>query len=79
MCLDDEALDRLAAELGRILDHVRDLQAVDVEGVPPTRHGVELPSRWRSDEAKPSIDRDAGLSGAPARIGDAVAVPKIVE
>lgn len=79
MCFDEQALDRLATELGRILDHVRDLQAVDVRDVPPTRHGVELPSRWRPDEAKPSIDRDAGLSGAPVRIGDAVAVPKIVE
>ena len=79
LLIDDATLERLAAELGKILDHVKQLEEVNVEGVEPTSHGVPLPTRTRTDEAKPGITPDRALAGAPMRVGDAVAVPRIVE
>lgn len=76
---DQAALEALAADVGKILDHVRQLEEVDVSAVPPTSHGVMLPSRLRSDEAGPSLETERALAGAPARSGDGVRVPKVVE
>ena len=77
--LDDDTLQRLASDIDRILEHVRDLQAVDVEGVEPTAFGVPMPYRARPDEAGHEVSPEAVLAGAPARDGDAFQVPKVVE
>ncbi|MEO1227423.1 MAG: Asp-tRNA(Asn)/Glu-tRNA(Gln) amidotransferase subunit GatC [Myxococcota bacterium] len=76
---DEATLNALARDLDRILEHVRDLSEVDVEGVPPTAHGVPIPTRLRSDEAGPTLTPDEALGGAPARDGDAFSVPKVIE
>lgn len=72
-------LARLAEELGKILDHVRELEQVDTSGVEPTLHGVPLPTRFRDDLPVPTPGAERLLAAAPERIGDGVAVPKIVE
>ena len=79
LLIDDATLSRLARELDRILEHVNELSQVSVENVEPTQHGVPLPTRLREDEAKDPLDREAALAQAPARMGDAIAVPKVVE
>jgi aspartyl-tRNA(Asn)/glutamyl-tRNA(Gln) amidotransferase subunit C len=77
--LDDTTLEQLATELNKILDHVRELSAVDTKDVPATSHPVPLASRMREDVAGEPRDPEKILAGAPERIGDAVAVPRIVE
>jgi aspartyl-tRNA(Asn)/glutamyl-tRNA(Gln) amidotransferase subunit C len=76
---DDEELARIAGELERILDHVRDLSSVDVEGVPPTAHGVPLPTHPRPDAPEAPLAPERALAAAPDRDGDAFRVPKVVE
>lgn len=76
---DADSLAELAADLDRILAHVRDLAEVDVTGVPPTAHGVPVPTRLRADEAGPTLSPDAALSSAPSRDGEAFSVPKVIE
>lgn len=77
--LSDDQLERFAGDVGRILDHVRHLEEVDVEGVEPTAHGVALPTKWRADEPTEEDRHDDLLAGAPARMGDAISVPRIIE
>jgi aspartyl-tRNA(Asn)/glutamyl-tRNA(Gln) amidotransferase subunit C len=77
--IDDATLDKLAADITQILEHVRELESVDVEGIEPTSHGVPLLPRLREDEPHPGTDPEKLLEGAPSRTGDAVSVPKIVE
>lgn len=77
--LDDAAVKALARELGAILDHVKELEAIDVSGVEPTSHGVPLPTRFRADEPGATLPTETALSQAPARTGDAFSVPKIIE
>lgn len=77
--LSNEAVDRLTEELGNILAHVEQLRELDLEGVPPTSHGVPLPPLLRDDEAGGQLDTERALELAPRRGGDAFSVPKIIE
>ena len=77
--LSDTELQRMTRDLGSILDYVQKLDELDVSEVQATTHAVELPTRLRDDAVQPSLDVDAGLRGAPERLGDGFGVPKIIE
>jgi aspartyl-tRNA(Asn)/glutamyl-tRNA(Gln) amidotransferase subunit C len=71
---DDEA-DRMAGELSGILDHIEKVAALDLEGVPPTTHVVEVTNALRPDEPRDSWPREAVLAAAPAAGDDGFEVP----
>jgi aspartyl-tRNA(Asn)/glutamyl-tRNA(Gln) amidotransferase subunit C len=75
----DAELATLAQELDQILARVEELKSVDVEGIEPTSHAIALPSRTRPDEIGAVLGPERVLAAAPARVGDAFVVPKIVE
>lgn len=77
--IDAETLRKLASDINQILEHVKQLEQVDVSNIEPTSHGVPLPPLFRADEAHEGIDPEKLLEGAPARAGEQVSVPKIVE
>jgi aspartyl-tRNA(Asn)/glutamyl-tRNA(Gln) amidotransferase subunit C len=64
--LSEEEVDSMARELSGVLDHIARISELDLEGVPPTSHVVELTGRLRPDEPVPSLPRDTALAGAPA-------------
>jgi aspartyl-tRNA(Asn)/glutamyl-tRNA(Gln) amidotransferase subunit C len=68
-------VDRLTAELGAILDAVSKVAELDLAGVPPTSHPLDLVNVWADDEPRPSLDLDEALVNAPAREGDLFRVP----
>lgn len=64
--LDEAETERLAGELGKILDYVRELSALDTERVPATfRVGGEEPKAWREDAPEPGLSREEALAEAP--------------
>ncbi|MEO7555670.1 MAG: Asp-tRNA(Asn)/Glu-tRNA(Gln) amidotransferase subunit GatC [Acidimicrobiales bacterium] len=63
--LTDSELERYTTQLGAVLDHAADVEALDVAGVEPTSHPYPLRNVLRVDEVRPSIDRDEVLSQAP--------------
>lgn len=73
---DEEELytDQLAA----ILDHAKDIMALDTSSVEPTAHPLEIKNVFRRDEEKPSLDRDEVLSQAPASDDGKFRVPRIL-
>ncbi len=77
--LSDETVRSLTDDIGRILEHVQQLAEVDVTGVEPTAHGVRLSPPGREDV--PTEDRPGPrlLEGAPARVLDAVSVPRVLD
>ncbi len=77
--LDDSALAKFSAELDEILGYVRQLQAVQTDAVEPTSHALPLTNVLRADTHVPSTMTDAILQLAPARHGQFVKVPKIVD
>jgi aspartyl-tRNA(Asn)/glutamyl-tRNA(Gln) amidotransferase subunit C len=73
--LTDEEVERMAAELSTILDHVERINALDLEGVDPTSHVVELENVLRDDEPRPSWPRERVLDAAPDVAQDGFRVP----
>jgi len=73
--LTDEEVDRMVGELGAILDHVERINELDLEGVAPTSHVVEVANALRRDEPRPSLDREVALGSAPARTDEGFVVP----
>ena len=77
--LTDEEKAIFQPQLENIVKYVDKISEVDVEGVEPMMHGRQLVNAFREDVVRPSLDREAALSNAPARVGDEFLLPKIVE
>jgi len=73
--LTDEEVERMASELSSILDHVERISSLDLEGVEPTSHVVELENVMRVDEPRPSLPRERALEQAPDPADGAFRVP----
>jgi aspartyl-tRNA(Asn)/glutamyl-tRNA(Gln) amidotransferase subunit C len=73
--LDEDEIEPLARELSAILDHVAHIEELDLEGVAPTTHVVEMTGALRADEPRASLPREVALAQAPAVSGEGFAVP----
>lgn len=73
--LSDAEVEKMAGELSGILEHVDRISELDLEGVPPTSHVVELENVLRPDEPRPSWPREAVLEQAPDPADGAFRVP----
>jgi aspartyl-tRNA(Asn)/glutamyl-tRNA(Gln) amidotransferase subunit C len=73
--LSDEEIERMSAELSGILGHIEKIGELDLEGVPPTSHVVEVTNALRPDEPRPSWPREEMLAAAPAVADDGFEVP----
>ncbi len=76
--LSDAEAARLGGQLGRILDYVAQLDALDTDDVPPTTHVLPVTTPFRVDAVDAHLDRDEALSQAPEHDGQAFAVPRVV-
>jgi aspartyl-tRNA(Asn)/glutamyl-tRNA(Gln) amidotransferase subunit C len=70
-----DEVDRLTGELGAILDAVSKVGELDLTGVPPTSHPLDLVNVWADDEPRPSLPLEDAFANAPAREGDLFRVP----
>ena len=64
--LAEDEVQRMSSELSGILGHIEKIGELDLEGVPPTSHVVEVTNALRPDEPRPSWPREAMLESAPA-------------
>ena len=71
---------KFSNDLVKILDHFKDLQAVDTEDVAPLTGGHDLKSVMREDKAEPFKDGPETLREAfPDRDGNYLKVPPVFE
>ena len=75
LSLTDDEVDRTATQLSSILEHVAALSQLDLEGVEPTAHALDLENVSRPDVPRPSWPRDEVLEHAPAVEDGAFRVP----
>ena len=73
--LSDGELDRFAEQLNAILDAVGKVAELDLAGVEPTSHPLDLVNVWAEDEPRPPLSVDEALANAPDREGDSFRVP----
>jgi aspartyl-tRNA(Asn)/glutamyl-tRNA(Gln) amidotransferase subunit C len=76
--LTDDELEQFTEQLGAVLEHARDVEALDTAGVPPTAHPLPLRNVLRHDCVQPSLDRDEVLAQAPEAEADRFRVPRIL-
>jgi len=63
--LTDEEVERFRGQLSAILEAVGKVSELDLEGVPPTSHPLDLINVLAEDEPAPSLARDEALANAP--------------
>jgi aspartyl-tRNA(Asn)/glutamyl-tRNA(Gln) amidotransferase subunit C len=73
--LSDDEVDRMAAELSHVLDHIEKIRELDLKGVAPTSHVVDVVNALRADEPEPSLPREVILAAAPEPVNDGFGVP----
>ena len=77
--LKPEEKQKLAQDLGAILDYVKKLEKLDTSKVEPTSHVLDMENVFRPDEVKPSNAAEKALDHAPQTEGCFFKVPKIVQ
>jgi aspartyl-tRNA(Asn)/glutamyl-tRNA(Gln) amidotransferase subunit C len=73
--LTDAEVDRMAGEMSKILDHVEQMNELDLDGVEPTSHAVQLENVLREDAPRPSLPREKALENAPDATATGFRVP----
>jgi aspartyl-tRNA(Asn)/glutamyl-tRNA(Gln) amidotransferase subunit C len=67
LALTDEEVERLGAQLNAILEAVGKVSELDLEGVEPTAHPLNLVNVWAEDEPRESLPVEEVLANAPER------------
>jgi aspartyl-tRNA(Asn)/glutamyl-tRNA(Gln) amidotransferase subunit C len=75
----EEELEKFTRQLDAILDHISKLNRLDLEGVEPTYHVLDLVNVLREDVVVPSLPREVALANAPERADGFFKVPRIIE
>ena len=75
LALRDEEIEPMARELSAMLDHIAKIGELDLDGVPPTSHVVEVTGRLREDEPRPCLPREVALEQAPDATDEGFLVP----
>ena len=65
LSLSDEEESRMTEQLSGILEHVEKIAGLDLDGVEPTTHVVELTNRFREDVPVEAPPRESLLDAAP--------------
>ena len=76
--LDSEEREAVRQDLIRVLDHVKSLASVDVEGVKPLNNPHELSNALREDTTTAPLPTEEVLNLAPATHDAWIAVPKVL-
>jgi aspartyl-tRNA(Asn)/glutamyl-tRNA(Gln) amidotransferase subunit C len=73
--LSDAEVETMTGELSKILEHIERISELDLEGVPPTSHVVEVANALREDEPRPCLPREVALAQAPVHTDEGFLVP----
>src|SRR4051795_9918911 len=63
--LTDEEIERMAAELSKVLDHMETIGELDLADVEPTSHVVAIENALRADGPRPCLPQEVALASAP--------------
>ena len=72
-------VDPVAAQLNRVLGLIDEMRAVDVSGIEPMAHALEVAQRLRPDEVTETDRHERFQAVAPAVENALYLVPKVIE
>ncbi|HEU4449925.1 MAG TPA: Asp-tRNA(Asn)/Glu-tRNA(Gln) amidotransferase subunit GatC [Gaiellaceae bacterium] len=73
----EEEVETVREQLGAILEAVGKVAELDLAGVEPTSHPLDLVNSWAEDEPRPSLPREEALANAPDAEGGSFRVPAV--
>ena len=73
----EDQIEAVQAQLGEILEAVGKVSELDLSGVEPTSHPLDLVNAWDEDEPVPSLSREEALANAPDPVDGAFRVPAV--
>ena len=65
----------MASELSHVLDHIEKIRELDLDGVPPTSHVIDVVNALRHDVPEPSLPPEVALAAAPEPLEGGFGVP----
>ncbi|MEY4165754.1 MAG: Asp-tRNA(Asn)/Glu-tRNA(Gln) amidotransferase subunit GatC [Actinomycetota bacterium] len=74
----DSSIAHFTEQLAKVMDHFRDVDALDLSAVQPMTQPYPLVNVLRADEEQPCLDRDEVLAAAPAAEDGRFRVPPII-
>lgn len=72
-----EELERFQHDLSQIIDYVQILGELDLSGLAPTAHAVEVKNVLRPDVPRPCLSQEVAVANGPAVDGGQFLVPRI--
>jgi aspartyl-tRNA(Asn)/glutamyl-tRNA(Gln) amidotransferase subunit C len=63
--LSDDEIERFREQLSAILEAVGTVAELDLSGVEPTSHPLDVVNVWDEDEPRPCLPREEALANAP--------------
>jgi aspartyl-tRNA(Asn)/glutamyl-tRNA(Gln) amidotransferase subunit C len=73
----EDEVDAVRDQLGAILEAVGKVSELDLAGVEPMTHPLDLVNEWAEDEPRPSLPRDEALANAPDPSEGSFRVPAV--
>jgi aspartyl-tRNA(Asn)/glutamyl-tRNA(Gln) amidotransferase subunit C len=73
--LSEDEVQKMAGELSKVLEHIEKIRELDLEGVDPTSHVVDVTEALRPDEPRPCLPPEVALASAPEPLEGGFGVP----
>jgi aspartyl-tRNA(Asn)/glutamyl-tRNA(Gln) amidotransferase subunit C len=78
IALTDEEIEKLAGDLGAIVDSIAKVSEVATDEIPATSHPIPLSNVYRADVPGATLTTEQALAGAPEHDGSRFAVSAIL-
>jgi aspartyl-tRNA(Asn)/glutamyl-tRNA(Gln) amidotransferase subunit C len=75
LALSEQEVEAMSRELSAVLDHIEKIGELDLSGVEPTSHVIDVVNALRPDEPRPSLSREQALASAPEGLEQGFGVP----
>lgn len=76
--LSEAEIEQMTRELSDVLGHIEKMSELDLDGVAPTTHVIDLVNALRPDEPEPCLPVEVALAAAPDRVEGGFGVPSPV-
>jgi aspartyl-tRNA(Asn)/glutamyl-tRNA(Gln) amidotransferase subunit C len=73
----ESEIERVREQLGAILAAVGKVSELDLTGIEPTSHPLDVVNEWAEDEPRPSLEREDALANAPDPANGSFRVPAV--
>jgi aspartyl-tRNA(Asn)/glutamyl-tRNA(Gln) amidotransferase subunit C len=78
LALTDEEVEAMRTDLNSILDHIDEIQRLDLGDVAPMAHAIKVVNVTRPDVVAPSFPQHVAVMNAPPSEDGAFVIPQII-